>query len=46
MKAIDINRQLLALVEDLQKEKTVDRVICGDADAEVEGIAVAWMPYR
>ena len=46
MKAVEINRQLLGLVADLNKEKTVDRVIVGDPEAEVEGIAVAWMPYR
>jgi putative NIF3 family GTP cyclohydrolase 1 type 2 len=33
------------LIDDLP-EDTVDRVIYGDPDREVNGIAVAWMPYR
>ena len=45
MKAIDISTHLKGLVEVLKPE-TVDRVIYGDPDAEVAGIAVAWMPYR
>ena len=44
MKAIEINRHLNSLFPDT-KEDTVDRVIYGDPDVEVEGIAVAWMPY-
>ena len=45
MKAIDINRHLNGLRSDLPAD-TVDRVIFGDPEAEVKGIAVAWMPYR
>ena len=44
MKAVEINRHLNGLFGEL-KEETVDRVICGDPDAEVKGIVVAWMPY-
>ena len=45
MKAIELNRYLNSQIKDLG-EKTVDRVIYGDPDAEIKGIAVAWMPYR
>ena len=45
MKAIEINQHLNALIPDLH-EKTVDRVIYGNPEVEVQGIAVAWMPYR
>lgn len=45
MKATEINQHLNSLFPDL-KETTVDRVICGDPKAEVNGVAVAWMPYR
>ena len=45
MRALEINEYLNGLVPDL-KEKTVDRVIYGGPDREVEGIAVAWMPYK
>ncbi|MCZ6631999.1 MAG: Nif3-like dinuclear metal center hexameric protein [bacterium] len=45
MKAIEINQHLNAQFSEL-KPGTVDRVIYGDPDREVEGIAVAWMPYR
>jgi putative NIF3 family GTP cyclohydrolase 1 type 2 len=45
MKAREINEHLNSLV-DIEKEKTVDRVIYGDPDAEVKGIAVSWMPYE
>lgn len=44
MTPIEINRYLNTLVEDLPA-RTVDRVIYGDADRPVRGIAVAWMPY-
>ena len=47
MRAIDVNRHLNNLIPDLDlKGKTVDRVIYGDPEREVAGIAVAWMPYR
>jgi len=45
MKAIELNRYLNSQIKDL-REKTVDRVIYGDPNAEVKEIAVAWMPYR
>jgi putative NIF3 family GTP cyclohydrolase 1 type 2 len=45
MKAIDINKHLNSLIENLF-EDTVDRVIYGDPDVVVKGIAVCWMPYR
>ena len=45
MKAIEINHHLNALIPDLN-EKTVDRVIYGNPESEVQAIAVAWMPYR
>ncbi len=44
MKAIEINEHLNSLFPDI-RENTVDRVIYGDPEAEVEGVAVAWMPY-
>lgn len=44
MKAIELNQYLNGLVDGLPEE-TVDRVIYGDPNIEVEGIAVAWMPY-
>lgn len=47
MRAIDVNRHLNGLIPDLKLPgKTVDRVIYGDPEREVSGIAVAWMPYR
>jgi putative NIF3 family GTP cyclohydrolase 1 type 2 len=45
MRAIEINQHLNGLIPDLPAN-TVDRVIYGDPEAEVRGIAVAWMPYR
>ena len=44
MKAIHINERLNGLIENLRTD-TVDRVIYGDPEREVTGIAVAWMPY-
>ncbi len=47
MRAIEVNQHLNGLVPDLElSTATVDRVIYGDPDSEVTGIAVAWMPYR
>jgi putative NIF3 family GTP cyclohydrolase 1 type 2 len=47
MRAIEVNHHLNSLIPDLNlPNKTVDRVIYGDPEREVAGIAVAWMPYR
>lgn len=45
MKTREINDYLLSLVADLP-HPSVDRIIYGDPEAQVTGIAVAWMPYR
>ena len=44
MRAYEINRYLNSLISNL-KVNTVDRVIYGDANRIVNGIAVCWMPY-
>jgi putative NIF3 family GTP cyclohydrolase 1 type 2 len=44
MKAIELNLHLNGLVQPLP-ESTVDRVVYGDPQTEVRGIAVAWMPF-
>jgi len=40
----DLNQNLNGLVANL-RSNTVDRIIYGDPDTEITGIAVAWMPY-
>jgi putative NIF3 family GTP cyclohydrolase 1 type 2 len=45
MRAYEVNQYLNGLIAALP-EDTVDRVIYGDREREVVGIAVAWMPYR
>ncbi|MHB0877762.1 MAG: Nif3-like dinuclear metal center hexameric protein [Anaerolineae bacterium] len=45
MRAAEVNRYLNGLIAPLPAD-TVDRVIYGDPDREVLGMAVAWMPYR
>lgn len=44
MRAYEVNQYLNGLVASLPAQ-TVDRVIYGDREREVVGIAVAWMPY-
>ena len=45
MSPTELNQHLNSLFPDI-RENTVDRVIYGDPDREISGIAVAWMPYR
>ncbi|MCW5941301.1 MAG: Nif3-like dinuclear metal center hexameric protein [Fimbriimonadaceae bacterium] len=40
-----LNDALCALWPELDRERTVDRVIAGDPNATVEAVAVCWMPY-
>lgn len=40
-----LNDALCALWPELDRAKTVDRVIVGDPFAEVVGVGVCWMPY-
>lgn len=44
--AQQLNALLCSLVEDLNRETTVDRVVAGDPNREATGVAVCWMPYR
>lgn len=44
MKVKDILEHFLTRAEWVDREHTVDRVIAGDADAEVERCMVTWMP--
>lgn len=46
MTARQLNERLRSLVEDLDLEATVDRVVAGDPNRDVTGVAVCWMPYR
>lgn len=45
MTAQALNDTLCGLWPELERAKTVDRVIAGDPLAEVTGVAVCWMPY-
>ena len=44
MTALEINQHFNGLIDGL-REDTVDRIIYGNPQSEVTGIAVAWMPY-
>jgi len=46
MTARELNAYLCSLWPQLDLDRTVDRVIAGDPDVEVRGVAVCWMPYR
>jgi putative NIF3 family GTP cyclohydrolase 1 type 2 len=45
MTAIELCSSLNSLWPELDLSKTVDRVIAGKADQDVNGVAVCWMPY-
>jgi len=44
MKAIDINTFFLGKADWVDRDKTCDRIIIGDADKPVERVLVTWMP--
>ncbi|MBS1708160.1 MAG: Nif3-like dinuclear metal center hexameric protein [Armatimonadetes bacterium] len=41
----ELSEALHALWPHVDRAKTVDAVIAGDADQEINGVAVCWMPY-
>lgn len=45
MTALELCSKLNALWPELDMTRTVDRVIAGDPNQDVNGVAVCWMPY-